>query len=177
MPIPTPPMDRRRRPSRERTPSRSASARSCKWSSSAKRVLDPGDALCAFDRDDVEAQPQAAPGRLSRQEKSHGTDDLALLTLSDGAGCSPEVDAAALAYLDHRQHLAVETHEIEFPGSASKIARQHDEPLRLQMLGRPLLGGPAAFPGIRHPPKREPGIALVSRRLPARSSRNSGQLR
>src|ERR1700734_1962958 len=136
MPTPTPRMDRRRRPLRGRTANRSASARSCKWSSSAKRVLEPGNVLRALDRDNVEAQPQGAPGRLLRQEISNGADDLALLTLSDGARCSPEVDPAALAYFDHRQHIAVETHEIEFPGPTAKIARQHDEPLRLQMLGR-----------------------------------------
>src|ERR1700733_1321672 len=152
MPIPTPRTDRRRRLLRGRTAIRSASARSCKWSSSAERVLEPGDALRALDRDNVETQPQAAPGRLLGQEISNGADDLALLTSSDGAGCSPEVDPAALANFDHRQHIAVEAHEIEFPGPASKIARQHDEPLRLQMFGRPLLGGQAAFSRIRHPP-------------------------
>src|SRR5580693_2954772 len=87
--------------------------RNCRWSSSAKGVLDPYQPLRAagrpLDRDYVEAHRAALPTRLPLQKKAGGAYDFALLAPGNRLQRSAELPTAALPHLDDRQHLMVET--------------------------------------------------------------------
>ncbi len=101
---PIPRTGRRRRPPPERTAPPNRSVRSCRWSSSAKGVLDPNDAVRAvghpFDREHIEAHRMAAPRCLPLQEELSGTNDFALLAPGDRGKRSTEIDLSALPHLD-----------------------------------------------------------------------------
>jgi hypothetical protein len=65
---------------------------------------------------------------------------------------SAELPTAALPHLDDRQHLMVETDQIELAGLAPDISRQDFKPARLQEVGRESFRLSAALPAqIRHP--------------------------
>src|ERR1700722_10917021 len=126
MRIPIPRTGRRPRLPPERTAHPNRSVRSCRWSSSAKGVLDPNDAVRAvghpFHRQHIEADDMAAPCGLPLQEELRGTNDFALLAPGDGGERSAEIDVPALPYFDHGKHAAVEAHEVKLTDSASHIA-------------------------------------------------------
>src|ERR1700682_2015771 len=120
MRIPIPRMGRRPPPPSARTAPPNRSARSCRWSSSAKGVFDPDDAVRAvghsLHRQHVEAHHTAAPLGLALQEELGRANDLALLAPGDGGKPPAEIDPHALSHLDDRQHTAVEAHEITLAG-------------------------------------------------------------
>src|ERR1700728_2477794 len=100
MQIPTPrtgrPPDPPARPARPAT--RSPNGRSCRWSSSAKRVLDPHDAIGAvrpsLHADHIEAHRMRAPLRLAPHQKSSGPDDLVLLAPVHGGQRAAVIEAS-----------------------------------------------------------------------------------
>src|ERR1700692_2380915 len=167
------PIPRTGRPPRPPPPRRRAqpnrSARSCRWSSSAKGVLDPDDAVRAvgypLHGQHIEAHHAAAPLCLPLQKELSGANDSALLAPGDGGQRSAEIDPYPLAYLDDRQHAAVEAYQVEFAGPASHIACEHGETPRLQIFGREPFGcGAALDPGIGGH-ARKPGPAMLDRLL------------
>src|ERR1700691_4540477 len=131
MRIPTPPT--RRPPARPpaRIARRSPSDPSCRWSSSAKRVLDPGDAVGAvrqsFDADHIEAHGMPPPTRPAPYQELRGANDLALLDRVHGGQRTAEIHAAPLPHLDDGQYLAVQAHQIELTGPAAHIMRDDHE--------------------------------------------------
>src|SRR5882724_5472488 len=137
MRIPIPRTGRRRRPPPERTAPPNRSVRSCRWSSSAKGVLDPNDAVRAvghpFHREHIESHRMAAPRCLPLQEELSGTNDFALLAPGDRGKRSTEIDLSALPHLDDGKHAAVEAHEVELADFAAQVAFEDHETLRLKV--------------------------------------------
>src|ERR1700730_18307684 len=131
MRLPTPRMRRLQRPPPGRTAPPNRSARSCRWSSSPKGILDPKNAVRAVGHplhgQHIEAHHMPAPLCLALQEELSGANDFALLAPGDRGERSAEIDAYALPNLDDRQHTVVQAHEIELPGPAPHIACEHDE--------------------------------------------------
>src|SRR5258705_133126 len=166
MRIPIPRTGRRPRLPPEKTAPPNRSARSCRWSSSAKGVFDPNDTMRAvgqpLDGEYVEAHRMAAPLRVPLQKESGGADDFALLAPGDRRKRSAEIDPRALPHFDDGEHAEVEAHEIEFAGSAPCIACEHAEAVRLQIFRRESLGrGTALKTGVGG---HAPEIARARRR-------------
>src|ERR1700685_820080 len=139
MRLPTRPTARRQAPAAQRPAPLHRNGRSCRWSSSAKRILDPNQPLRAgrpLHGDYVEAHRAGSPTRLPLQKKAGGAYDFALLAPRNRLQRSAELLTAALPHLDDRQHLTVETDQIELAGLAPEIARQDFQPARLQEIGR-----------------------------------------
>src|ERR1700722_216640 len=135
MRIPTPPTRRPPARPRARIARRSPSGPSCRWSSSAERVLDPGDAVRAvgqsFDADHIEAHGMPPPLRPAAYQELRGANNLALLDPVHGGQCTAEVHAAPLPHLDEGQHIAVEAYQIELTGPAAHIVLDDHETLGL----------------------------------------------
>jgi hypothetical protein len=100
--------------------------------------------MCAvresIDAHHIEAQGVTAPRGVPLQEEPRGANDLALLARIHGGERAAEIGAEALPHLDHGQQIAIEAYQIELPGLAAYVARQHLETLRLQKLGREPFG-------------------------------------
>src|SRR5580698_5268722 len=105
-------MDRRRRLPKARTALLSRSARNCRWSSSAKGVLDPHQAVSAIGQplqsEHVEAHRMRAPLGLTLPEVARGANDFALLVPGDRAASTAEIPAFPLTYFDDGQHGVIE---------------------------------------------------------------------
>jgi hypothetical protein len=89
-----------------------------------------------FQGDYIEANHAGAPLCLSLQEESSGANDFALLAPVHRRQGAAEIDANSLPHFNDREHAAVQAYQIEFPGSAPHIAREHDETSRLQIFRR-----------------------------------------
>src|ERR1700679_543319 len=132
-------------PARPATPAtRSPNGRSCRWSSSAKRVLDPHDAVGAVRQplhaDHIEAHRMRAPLRLAPHQKPGGANDLVLLAPVHGGQRAAEIEASPLPHFDDGQYIPVEAHQVEFAGPASQVLGDDHEASSLQIGGRELLG-------------------------------------
>src|SRR5580692_10427863 len=107
MRIPIPPTAHRPPRISERPARPRPNGRNCRWSSSAKSVLDPVEALRArrpFHGEHIEAHGAAVPLGLPLQKVSGGANDLALLAPGDGLQRSAELLTASLPNFDDRQH-------------------------------------------------------------------------
>src|ERR1700730_3905109 len=95
------------------------------WSRRTKGVLDPNDAMRAvghpLDGQHIEAHYADAPLRLPLQEELSGANVRALVAPGDRGKRSAKIAPCALPHLDDGKHAAVETDQIELPGSASYI--------------------------------------------------------
>ena len=135
MRIPIPPMGRRPRPPPGRQVLLNRNARNCRWSSSAKCVLDPFDAVFAVgqpvERDHIEAHRADPPRRAPLQEEPGGANDFSLLTAIHGSRRAAEIAAGSLAHFDDDQDAVVEAHQIKFPAPTAQVALEHGETSRL----------------------------------------------
>jgi hypothetical protein len=147
--VPIPRTDRRPHRAPGRMPASRRSVRNCKWSSNAKRVFDPIDALRllrrSLHREHIEAHRVIPPPRLPLQKEPGGARDLALLARRQRGERPAEVHAAALAHFDDHQDSAVEAQEIEFARLAAQVALDDDQAARLEVPGRELFRCGAAL--------------------------------
>src|SRR5271165_6510905 len=120
--------------------------------SSAQGILGPVEAVRTvrpiFHGKHIEAHGKPAPRCLPLQKVSGGANNLALLAPRYRVKRAAELLAAALPNFDHRQHIPVETNQIEFAGFAAKIAPQNFDTATLQVVRRELFGLAAALPAL-----------------------------
>ena len=102
----------------------------------------------SFHTDYVETNHQGAPARAPLQEEAHRAQDFALFVQVYRCQRAPEIDPSSLPHFDDRQHAIVQADQIDLAAFATQVAREHLQTLRLQMLGRELLGGGTLKAGI-----------------------------
>src|SRR6202021_951900 len=119
-----------------RIATRSRNGRSCRWSSSAKRVLDPHDPVGAvrqpFHSDHIEAHRMRAPLRPAPHQESSGANDLVLLAPIHRGQRAAEIETSPLPHLDDGQYIPVEAYQVELAGPAAQVLRDDHEASSLQ---------------------------------------------
>src|ERR1700679_893047 len=125
-----------------RTAKRSRNGRSCRWSSSAKRVLDPHDPAGAvrqpFHSDDIEEHRMRPPLRPPPHQESSGANDPVLLAPVHRGQRAAEIETSPLPHLDDGQYIPVEAYQVELAGPAAQVLRDDHEASSLQIGGREL---------------------------------------